>query len=157
MKRIFFFLSFAIAAATMSAQNILGFNFGMTLDEASEVEVDCDSVVVDEETNTFLFLNVEYKGNDYDLLVVLFDDEGKLSTISLGTEVSNLEEGAALQKKIIGNSMVIDSFDDPDMSGARLYYVDDTGDDNPEYILSIVSDDDDGTLSVVATYPRDWE
>ena len=157
MKRLLFFFAFIVTGVTMSAQNILGFNFGMTTEEAAEVSVDCDSIMIDEEANTYLFTNVERKGIDYDLLVVLFDDDAKLSTITLGAEVKDLAEGAALQKKIIGNNKVIDSYDDPDLEGSKLYYVDETGDDNPEYVLDVIRDEEDGTMSVVATFPRDWE
>ena len=54
MKRLLFFFAFIVTGVTMSAQNILGFNFGMTTEEAAEVSVDCDSIMIDEEAKALI-------------------------------------------------------------------------------------------------------
>lgn len=157
MKRILFFMAFIATGVAMSAQNILGFNFGMTMEEASGVEVECDSIALDEETNSLLIINVERDGIEYDLLVLQFDDDGELSTITLGADVGDIAEAAALQKRIIGTGSIIECDDDEEMPGAKLYIVDETKDGEPDYMLSVVRGDDGKSLSVVATYPRDWD
>lgn len=157
MKKLFFLFAFIMASVSISAQDVLGFRFGMTQEEAAAVSVDCDSIMIDQEANSFLFLNVERNGIDYDLLIVQFDDNDKLSTIMFGAEVDNIAEGAELQQQIIGNSTIVESEDDEELSGSKVYFVDETGDGEPEYILSIIRDEQDQSLSVVATYPSDWE
>ena len=157
MKKLFFVLAFIVASVSVNAQDVLGFKFGMTQEQAAAVSVDCDSIMIDQEANTFLFLDVERNGIDYDLLIVQFDDYDKISTIMLGAEVESIDEGAELQQLIIGNNKVIESENDEDLAGAKVYFVDETGDEEPEYILSIIRDEEDQSLSVVATYPSAWD
>ncbi|RRD02808.1 hypothetical protein [Prevotella sp. OH937_COT-195] len=157
MKRLLFFFAFIVTSTAMNAQNVLGFNFGMTVEEASEVEIECDSIIIDEEANSLLITNVERNGTDYDLMIVQFDDEGRLSTITLGVEVKDLAEAAAMQKRIISGGNIIENDDDNELAGAKIYIVDETKNGEPDYIISIMRDEEDRTLSVVATYPRDWE
>lgn len=157
MKKLFFVLAFIVASVSVNAQDVLGFKFGMTQEQAAAVSVDCDSIMIDQEANTFLFLDVERNGIDYDLLIVQFDDDDKISTIMLGAEVESIDEGAELQQLIIGNNKVVESENDEDLAGAKVYFVDETGDEEPEYILSIIRDEEDQSLSVVATYPSAWD
>lgn len=157
MKKLFFVFAFVMASVSVSAQDVLGFRFGMTQEEASAVAVDCDSIMIDQEANSFLFIDVERNGVEYDLLIVQFDDDDKLSTIMLGAEVEDIAEGAELQHQIIGNNAIVESEDDDELPGAKVYFVDETGDGEPEYILSIIRDEEDKSLSVVATYPSAWE
>ena len=157
MKKLFIVLAMVLASVTASAQDVLGFKFGMTTDEAAAVSVECDSIFIDQEVNSYVFLNVERKGIDYDLLIVQFDDEGKLSTIMLGAEVDDIAEGVELQQQIIGESTVVESEDDAELPDVKEYLVDESGDGEPDYILSIILDDQDQSLSVVATYPSVWD
>ena len=175
MKKLFFVLACILASVSVSAQDVLGFRFGMTQEEAAAVSVDCDSIMIDQEANSFVFQNVEHSimidqeansfvfqnvehnGIDYDLLIVQFDDEDKVSTIMLGAEVEDIAEGAELQKQIIGNNTIVESEDDEDIRGAKVYFVDETGDGEPEYVLLITRDEIDQELSVVVTYPSAWD
>ena len=140
MKKLFFVLACILASVSVSAQDVLGFRFGMTQEEAAAVSVDCDSIMIDQEAKSFVFQNVEHNGIDYDLLIVQFDDEG-----------------AELQKQIIGNNTIVESEDDEDVRGAKVYFVDETGDGEPEYVLLITRDEIDQELSVVVTYPSVWD
>lgn len=157
MKKLFFVFAFVLASISVNAQDVLGFRFGMTQEEASAISVDCDSIMIDQEANSFLYIDVERNGVDYDLLIVQFDDDDKLATIMLGAEVEDITEGAELQQQIIGNNAVVESEDDEDLPGAKVYFVDESGDGEPEYILSVIRDEEDQSLSVVATYPSVWE
>ena len=157
MKKLFFVLACILASVYVSAQDVLGFRFGMTPEEAAAVSVDCDSIMIDQEANSFVFQNVEHNGIDYDLLIVQFDDEDKVATIMLGAEVEDIAEGAELQKQIIGNNTIVESEDDEDIRGAKVYFVDETGDGEPEYVLLITRDEIDQELSVVVTYPSAWD
>ena len=62
-----------------------------------------------------------------------------------------------LQKQIIGNNTIVESEDDEDIRGAKVYFVDETGDGEPEYVLLITRDEIDQELSVVVTYPSAWD
>ena len=100
---------------------------------------------------------MEHNGIDYDLLIVQFDDEDKVATIMLGAEVEDIAEGAELQKQIIGNNTIVESEDDEDVRVAKVYFVDETGDGEPEYVLLITRDEIDQELSVFVTYPSAWD
>ena len=49
MKKLFFVLACILASVSVSAQDVLGFRFGMTQEEAAAVSVDCDSIMIDQE------------------------------------------------------------------------------------------------------------
>ena len=82
MKKLFFVLACILASVSVSAQDVLGFRFGMTQEEAAAVSVDCDSIMIDQEANSFVFQNVEHNGTDYDLLLLQCAPSGGAASLA---------------------------------------------------------------------------